>query len=85
MLMSINRLPQLQRLPKPDDRHLTPREYTIAALASAGLSNKEIARRLELAEGTVKIHLHHVYRKTRVRNRTALVALIDGYPLRQTG
>jgi DNA-binding CsgD family transcriptional regulator len=87
--MSINRLPQLQEgcqnLMIGMADVLTPREYTIAALASAGLSNKEIARRLELTEGTVKVHLHHVYRKTRVRNRTALVSLIDGYPLRQTG
>jgi DNA-binding NarL/FixJ family response regulator len=59
---------------------LTPREYLIAALASAGLSNKEIALRLGRSESTVKVHLHHVYCKTHVSNRTALVALINGHP-----
>jgi DNA-binding NarL/FixJ family response regulator len=51
---------------------LTPREYEITALASAALSNKEIARRLGVTEGTVKVHLHNIYRKANVPNRTAL-------------
>ncbi|MGA6967391.1 MAG: LuxR C-terminal-related transcriptional regulator [Xanthobacteraceae bacterium] len=51
---------------------LTPREYEIATLASAALSNKEIARRLGVTEGTVKVHLHNIYQKAHVRNRTAL-------------
>ena len=55
---------------------LTAREQEIASLASTGLSNKGIARRLELSEGTVKVHLHNIFQKTGVRNRTALVALI---------
>jgi hypothetical protein len=37
---------------------LTPREHEIATLATAGLRNREIARRLHLTEGTVKSHLH---------------------------
>jgi DNA-binding NarL/FixJ family response regulator len=64
---------------------LTPREYVIAALASGGLSNKEIALRLGRSESTVKAHLHHVFCKTHVSNRTALVALINGYPPPQVG
>jgi DNA-binding NarL/FixJ family response regulator len=51
---------------------LTPREYEITTLVSAALSNKEIARRLGVTEGTVKVHLHNIYQKARVRNRTAL-------------
>jgi len=51
---------------------LTPREYEIATLASAALSNKEIARRLGVTVGTVKVHLHNIYQKAHVRNRTAL-------------
>ena len=40
---------------------LTAREREIATLASAGLSNKQIARQSSLVEGTVKIHLHNGY------------------------
>jgi len=57
---------------------LTPRERGVATLASAGLSNKQIARQSSLAEGTVKIHLHHIYRKLDVKNRTSLAALLNG-------
>jgi len=44
-------------------------------LASKGLSNKDIARQLEISESTVAVHLHHIYRKLRIRNRTALAVL----------
>ena len=53
---------------------LTPRVHQITTLVRAGLSNKEIARQLYLAEGTVKVHLHNIFQKVRVRNRTALGA-----------
>ena len=42
---------------------LTTRHYEIATLVSAGLKNKEIARRLHLTEATVKTHLHNIYQK----------------------
>src|SRR5262245_29836279 len=54
---------------------LTCRERQIILLVLEGLSNKEIGRRLNLAEGTVKIHLHHIYKKMGVDNRTALTAM----------
>jgi two-component system nitrate/nitrite response regulator NarL len=57
---------------------LTSREQEIASLVCVGLSNKEIARRLELTEGTVKVHLHNIFQKTQVSNRTAFVALMHG-------
>jgi DNA-binding CsgD family transcriptional regulator len=53
---------------------LTQREHQITTLLSAGLSNKEIARRLHLTEGTVKPHVHKILQKARVKNRTALAA-----------
>jgi ATP/maltotriose-dependent transcriptional regulator MalT len=53
---------------------LTAREHQITALVSAGFSNEEIARWLNLAEATVKTHLHNIYQKARVQNRTALAA-----------
>ena len=60
---------------RPSLEQLSAREHEIAILISEGLSNKEIARRLLLTEGTVKIHLHNIYSKLEVRNRAALAAL----------
>jgi two-component system, NarL family, nitrate/nitrite response regulator NarL len=57
-------------------KRLSVREREVAVLASEGLSNKGIARELALAHGTVKIHLHSIYNKLEVANRTALAALI---------
>jgi two-component system nitrate/nitrite response regulator NarL len=58
---------------------LTSREREIVlALASGGLSNKEVGRRLNLSEGTVKVHLHNIYQKLGVKTRTALVVLAHG-------
>ena len=54
---------------------LTTRERQIVLVLSEGLTNREIAQRLRLAEGTVKVHLHHIYRKLGIANRTALVVL----------
>jgi two-component system, NarL family, nitrate/nitrite response regulator NarL len=54
---------------------LTDRERQIMALVSEGLSNKEIGRRLNIADGTIKVHLHHVYQKLEISNRTVLAAL----------
>jgi two-component system, NarL family, nitrate/nitrite response regulator NarL len=54
---------------------LTERERQIMALVSEGLSNKEIGRRLNIADGTIKVHLHHVYQKLEINNRTVLAAL----------
>jgi DNA-binding CsgD family transcriptional regulator len=57
----------------PERGHvLTPREREIADLISLGLSNKEIGRQLNLHEGTVKVHLHNIFTKTGLSNRTAL-------------
>jgi two-component system nitrate/nitrite response regulator NarL len=54
---------------------LTPRERQIAQLLCEGISNKQIARQLSLAEATVKTHLHNVFTKTGLISRTALTAL----------
>jgi two-component system nitrate/nitrite response regulator NarL len=54
---------------------LTDRERQIMALVSEGLSNKEIGRRLNIADGTIKVHLHHVFQKLEISNRTVLAAL----------
>jgi len=49
---------------------LTSRQREVLWLLSLGKSNKEIARTLDLAEGTVKIHCMAIYQKLNVRNRT---------------
>lgn len=54
---------------------LTDREREIMRLVSEGLSNKAIARRLNISQGTIKVHLHHIYKKLEINNRTALAAL----------
>ncbi len=54
---------------------LTDRERQIMSLVSEGLSNKQIGRRLNIADGTIKVHLHHIFQKLEISNRTALAAL----------
>jgi two-component system nitrate/nitrite response regulator NarL len=53
----------------------TKRERQIMRLVCKGQSNKEIGRQLNLSEGTVKVHLHHIYQKLSIHNRTALAVL----------
>jgi len=54
---------------------LTDREQQIMRLVSVGLSNKEIGRRLNITDGTIKVHLHHIFQKLEITNRTVLAAL----------
>jgi len=55
---------------------LTPREREVVRLVSLGSRNKEIARELDLSEGTVKMHLHNLYEKLAVSSRTELAILV---------
>jgi DNA-binding CsgD family transcriptional regulator len=50
---------------------LTGREREVLSLASVGNSNKVISRKLAISEHTVKLHMHHIYEKLGVPNRTA--------------
>jgi len=52
---------------------LSPREREVVRLVAAGLSNKEVARKLSLAEGTVKLHLHKIFQKLGAKNRYSLI------------
>ncbi len=49
---------------------LTRREVSILKRLESGLSNKEIAEAIFLSEGTLKWHLHNVYSKLNVKNRS---------------
>jgi two-component system, NarL family, nitrate/nitrite response regulator NarL len=53
-----------------NDARLSPREKEMLTHLVVGHSNKAIARRLDIAEATVKVHLKSVLRKIRVENRT---------------
>ena len=51
---------------------ITARELDIIRYVAEGLSNKEISLKLLISEGTVKNHLHNIYRKIGIKNRTIL-------------
>jgi two-component system nitrate/nitrite response regulator NarL len=54
---------------RPDEAGLTPREEEILGLVARGYSNKLIARDLDLAVGTVKVHVKHILKKLKLRTR----------------
>jgi len=51
---------------------LTARERQIMELVLTGLSYREVGKRLHISEATIKVHLHHIFQKLSIRNRTAL-------------
>jgi two-component system, NarL family, nitrate/nitrite response regulator NarL len=59
------------------DTGLTFRQEQIMELVASGCSNKEIARKLGIAEATVKVHLATVFKRFGVHNRTGAVAQIQ--------
>jgi DNA-binding CsgD family transcriptional regulator len=65
-----------QLSPSAPALQLTPREWQVAELLRAGLSNKELARQLDVGLPTVKTHLINLFRKVAVSNRTELVATL---------
>jgi two-component system response regulator DesR len=52
---------------------LTPRERDVLTLMAAGATNAEAARRLQMAESTLKQHLRSVYRKLNVHTRVEAI------------
>ncbi len=57
---------------EPTLENLTPRQRDVLQCILRGLANKEIARELDIAEGTVKIHLAALFAQFAARNRTEL-------------
>ena len=57
---------------------LTRRETDVVYGVARGRSNKELARDLLVSEGTIKMHLHNVYEKLGLRNRTELAIAARG-------
>jgi two-component system nitrate/nitrite response regulator NarL len=60
---------QRSRPSGPDVSSLTARELQILRLIAEGLSNKMIARRLDVTEGTVKVHVKNLLKKMHFRSR----------------
>jgi predicted transcriptional regulator len=44
----------------------------VALLVAHGFSNKDVAHELGITDGTVKLHIHNIFQKLGVRNRTAI-------------
>lgn len=65
-----SQVPAVQEAPSDG---LTARELDVMRLAAQGMSNEEIGQQLSLALGTVKWHLHNIYAKLKVRNRTQAI------------
>jgi DNA-binding NarL/FixJ family response regulator len=57
---------------KPSDYKLSDREFEVLALIAEGLSNKEIAEKLFLGEGTVRNYITNILEKLELRDRTQL-------------
>lgn len=53
--------------------HLTSRQLDVLALLCEGLQNKKICRRLDIAPGTVKVHISSIFRALGVASRLAAV------------
>jgi DNA-binding CsgD family transcriptional regulator len=66
--------------------HLTPHQRTILRFVSDGYTNGQIARRMNLAEGTVRTHLNRIYQRLDVPSRTAAAtAYLADEELRRPG
>ncbi|QLG89255.1 response regulator transcription factor [Chitinibacter bivalviorum] len=74
LLGAINRLPSKNN----PLLGLSEREAQVARLTATGLSNKEIARELEITERTVKAHLTTIFEKLAVSDRVQLVLRVNG-------
>lgn len=73
---------QLRRALAPLDPReaIAPRELLVARGVALGLRNHDIAERLGLTEGTVKVYLHNLYAKVGVSSRTELALRIARQP-----
>jgi DNA-binding CsgD family transcriptional regulator len=57
---------------------LTPKEREVALLISHGLTNQQIADRMYVSLSTVKSHIQSIFEKFKVKNRSSLIAMLNG-------
>jgi ATP/maltotriose-dependent transcriptional regulator MalT len=71
---TVTTVPTLPMTAQPLVEPLSETQLNILRLVAAGLSNRDIAARLAITEGTTKWHLNQVYGKLNVCSRTQAVA-----------
>jgi DNA-binding NarL/FixJ family response regulator len=75
--------PHLQAIYHSEERRrhgelpITARQREILQLVAQGFSNRQISRRLDLSEGTVRTHLENSFARLGVNSRTAAVARLN--------
>ena len=87
-LVSALRQPTVPSAIESDNGHplkvlerLSPREMEIFLLIAKSLSNKRIARDLDIAETTVKIHIQHIFKKLEMTSRVQVAVLVATHGL----
>lgn len=75
-------LPDAAQLPSgvPDYKRLSPRQMQVARELAKGARTKQIARKLDLSEGTVKLHLSAIFRALGCNSRAEAVAILSRQP-----
>jgi two-component system nitrate/nitrite response regulator NarL len=69
--------------PATDLSNLTNRELEILELIAKGLSNKLIARELDISDGTVKVHVKHLLKKLNLRSRVEAAVWMVNFQSKQ--
>ncbi|HEY1058100.1 MAG TPA: response regulator transcription factor [Limnobacter sp.] len=68
------------RTGQPHSIQLTHKQQQVMQYLASGLSNKEIARKLDLSPETIKTHLREIFTRMNVKNRTQAVSLYRKIP-----
>ena len=71
MLHRLNEVPN-EEPESPEFVELTPREVEVLNLIGTGCTNREIAKQLYIAEGTVKSHVTHILNRLNLKNRAQI-------------
>jgi NarL family two-component system response regulator LiaR len=72
---AVSALIEIAAEPRPLGSDLTTREREVLCLLAEGLTNQELARRLDISEATVRFHMGNIFSKLEVGNRTEAVSV----------